>query len=72
MSSENKKGTEIKARIDFLNQKIEEILTPEFNVLNTKVVEYSKEIKELQNQCEHEYCDKGYCIYCYKGADSNE
>lgn len=58
-------GSQIKAKIDYNNQLIEELLSPNKFTLNNTVAKLLKENEELQKQCEHSYVD-GFCIYCYK------
>ena len=60
---------EIHERIKFLNKQIEKCLKPNEFTLNNLVVELSKEIDELQKQCEHEF-EEGYCIYCFKEGNN--
>lgn len=59
---------EIKEKIDYNNQLIEDILTPNFFTLNNTVAKLLKENEQLQKQCKHEFED-GYCIYCYSMED---
>lgn len=63
-------GKEIKAKIDYNNQLIEGMLSPNKFTLNNTVAELLRENEELQKQCQHEYLD-GYCIYCYKEEPKN-
>ena len=57
--------SEIKSRIDLLNNQLEQLLQPNKFTLNNLVVEITAEIDKLQSQCEHEYVNN-FCIYCYK------
>lgn len=63
------KEWEIKQKIDENNKLIESLLTPNKFTLNNLVKDLLKENEELQNQCKHDF-DNGYCVYCYKEADS--
>lgn len=58
-------GKNIKMQIDYNNQMIENLLSPNKFTLNNTVAQLLRENEELQKQCEHNYQD-GYCIYCYK------
>jgi len=58
-------GKDIKMKIDYNNQMIESLLSPNKFTLNNTVAQLLKENDELQKQCEHNFQD-GYCIYCYK------
>jgi hypothetical protein len=61
--------SEIKNRIDLLNDQLEQLLQPNKFTLNNLVVEVTAEIDKLQSQCEHEYVNN-FCIYCYKMRDN--
>ena len=63
-------GKDIKMQIDYNNQLIESLLSPNKFTLNNTVAQLLKENEELQKQCEHNYQD-GYCIYCYKEEPRN-
>ena len=63
-------GKDIKAQIDYNNQMIENLLSPNKFTLNNTVAQLLKENEELQKQCEHNFQD-GYCIYCYKEEPKN-
>jgi hypothetical protein len=57
---------EIKKRIDELSIEIEQLVDPTTFVLNPRINEIDKEIKELQAKCNHNFID-GICEYCYRG-----
>lgn len=61
--------SEIKNRIDLLNNQLEQLLQPNKFTLNNLIVEITTEIDKLQSQCEHEYVNN-FCIYCYKMRDN--
>ena len=61
---------EIKKRIDELSLEAEKLMDPTTFVLNPRIVEIDKEIKELQSKCQHNFVN-GACEFCYRG-DSNE
>lgn len=61
---------EIKMKIDALNQEIEQLMDPTTFVLNPRIGEIDKEIRELQAKCEHRFVN-GICEFCYRG-DCNE
>ena len=61
---------EIKKRIDELSLEVEQLMDPTTFVLNPRIGEIDKEIKELQAQCQHNFVD-GVCEFCYRG-DSDE
>ena len=63
-------GKDIKMQIDYNNQMIESLLSPNKFTLNNTVAQLLKENDELQKQCEHNFQD-GYCIYCYKEEPKN-
>ena len=63
-------SNEIKKRIDELSIEIEQLIDPTTFVLNPRIGEINKEIKELQAQCKHNFVN-GICKYCYRG-DCNE
>lgn len=63
-------GKDIKMQIDYNNQMIESLLSPNKFTLNNTVAKLLKENEELQNQCQHEFED-GYCKYCYKEESKN-
>lgn len=65
-------GPEIKARIEEINKKNKELLSPNFWVLNNTVQENLKEIAKLQSQCEHEDDGNGCCKWCYLVLDTEE
>ena len=56
----------IKERIDALNQEIEQLMDPATFVLNPRISEIDKEIRELQAKCEHNFVN-GICEFCYRG-----
>lgn len=60
-------GIERRLEIDRLNKQIEKVLTPNIFTVNNIVVQLTKEIDKLQNECAkegHHYVD-GCCEYCY-------
>ena len=61
---------DIKKRIDELSLEVEQLMDPTTFVLNPRIGEIDKEIKELQAQCQHSFVD-GVCKFCYRG-DSDE
>lgn len=61
---------EIKMKIDALNQEIEQLMDPTTFVLNPRIGEIDKEIRDLQAKCEHNFVN-GICEFCYRG-DCNE
>jgi hypothetical protein len=60
---------EIKKRIDELSLEAEKLMDPTTFVLNPRIGEIDKEIKELQAKCQHSFVN-GVCEFCYRG-DSN-
>ena len=54
---------EIRAKIDFNNDKMVAILAPNTFVLNNSIARLIEENKELQKLCTHEF-QNGTCIYC--------
>lgn len=56
---------EIKNRIDFNNNLIENMVSPNIFTLNNSVLELLRENEKLQDQCPHEFED-GFCKYCYR------
>ena len=60
---------EIKKKIDELSLEIEKLMDPTTFVLNPRIGEIDKEIRELQAKCQHNFVD-GICEFCYRG-DSN-
>lgn len=61
-------GNEIKQHIDFLNDQIRTMMFPSVFTLNNGIANIMQEIKELQEECPHEY-EEGCCKYCYKKED---
>lgn len=61
-------GEEIRKKILENNKIIEQSLSPTF-VLNRAVQKALEDNKRLQNMCNHEYDELGYCIYCDKEKD---
>ena len=55
---------EIRRQIDANNKRISEILSPSTFILNNAVASLIAENKRLQSQCEHEWNENGFCIYC--------
>lgn len=60
---------EIKEKIDFLYDEIDNNSTFGTFVLNRKIYSCLKEIEELQDMCTHEF-KNGVCIYCRKEVNS--
>ena len=56
---------QIKVLIEEKNKTIESLLEPGVFVLNHQIIELTKDIKNLQNQCLHSFVG-GYCEYCNK------
>lgn len=56
-------GREIRAQVDVLNMEMEKVLRPNQFILNNQMIVFSKQIADLQAQCEHSYRD-GICVYC--------
>lgn len=48
-------GPEIRSKIDHNNFQIQQLLTPDKSVLNTKIAELLMANKELQKNCKHEF-----------------
>ena len=65
-------GIEIRKQIDENNKRISEILSPCTFLLNNAVAELVIENKKLQNECEHEFDEDGFCIYCDKIKEGEE
>ena len=59
-------GNEIRKLIDENNKKIEQILKPNQFTLNNIVSDLIMQNRNLQKCCEHNFDDKGFCIYCDK------
>ena len=59
-------GLEIKEAIDNNNKLIEGMLVPNQFTLNNIIKDLLKENEELQNKCNHEFDEYGFCIYCYR------
>lgn len=62
-------GNEIREKITYNNQRIEEALNKCIFTLNKEVVALREENRRLQSQCDHEFNELGYCIYCDKEKD---
>lgn len=56
-------GQEIKQRILFNKDRINQIYNPGIFILQEEAAQLMAEIDELQAQCEHEF-ENGKCIYC--------
>lgn len=56
---------EIRNKILFNEQKIQELLDPSVFILQPKVQQLEAEIDELRAQCKHEFKD-GVCTICGK------
>ena len=57
------KGEEIREKILFNNQKIEEIFDPSIFILQEQVVKLQEENEKLRAECSHKF-ENGVCIYC--------
>ena len=55
---------EIRRQIDANNAAISQILRPCTFTLNNAVSDLLAENRKLQSQCEHEWDQDGFCIYC--------
>ena len=62
---------EIKAKIDALSLEAEKLVDPTTFVLNPKILELSKQIEALREQCQHHFVD-GVCEFCYQEGEDNE
>lgn len=58
-------GEEIKEKILFNNQKIEELLDPTVFILQPEIQKYLEENEQLRAKCPHLF-KNGECIYCGK------
>ena len=56
---------QIKAKVNYNNQKIQELLDPSIFILQPEVMAYMEDNTFLQSQCSHEYVD-GVCTICGK------
>lgn len=56
-------GNEVKARINLINDQMEEIITCNKFILNSGVVALTEQINRLQEVCPHEF-EHGHCIFC--------
>lgn len=56
---------EIKKKILFNNQRINELLDPSIFVLQPEVQELLEENELLQTQCTHQF-ENGVCVFCGK------
>ena len=56
---------EIKKKIDYNNNLIEDLMDPCTFTLNEAICKLMKENDDLRAQCAHEYNEEGICIYCY-------
>ena len=61
-------GNEIREKINENNKIIAEQTLATFT-LNQKAAEALRENKHLQDICDHEFDELGYCIYCDKMVD---
>lgn len=59
----NEKQLAIFTKRKTIEEKIRELFTPEFFVLNKEVNKLKKELMALQETCEHSYTN-GRCEYC--------
>jgi len=55
----------IAKRVAEINEQLEQLITPNYFTLNTKVSNLIHELDLLQAECKHEFKD-GICIYCGK------
>lgn len=62
-------GEEIREKVLFNNQRIQELLDPSVFILQPEVQELLEENEELQAQCPHIF-QGGKCIYCGKTESS--
>lgn len=62
-------GEEIREKVLFNNQRIQELLDPSVFILQPEVQELLEENEELQAQCPHIF-QEGKCIYCGKTESS--
>lgn len=62
-------GKEIRQKILFNKERINQIFNPGIFILQEEAAELMAEIDELQKQCNHEFED-GKCIYC--GVEENK
>ena len=62
-------GEEIREKVLFNNQKIQELLDPSIFILQPEVQKYLEENEELQSICPHIFRE-GKCIYCGKAESS--
>ena len=58
-------GEEIRAKVNFNNQKIQSLLDPSIFILQPEVQKYMEDNEYLKSICDHEY-ENGTCIYCGK------
>ena len=56
-------GLDIYAKVQKKEAEIESLFDPTSFVLNPRIIELECEIKELQEQCEHEFLH-GECKFC--------
>lgn len=58
---------EIRQRIDQLTDQMVDEFSGSVGtfVLNARMIEYQRQIENLQNQCHHKF-ENGICIYCDK------
>lgn len=59
-------GNEIREKIIQNNKRIEEVLNKCIFTLNREVLQLREENRRLQSQCDHEFNELGFCIYCDK------
>lgn len=55
---------EIRKKIDANNKMIEEAMTPNMFTLNNIVSTLLEDNRKLQDMCQHEVDENGYCIWC--------
>ena len=55
---------EIRAKIDALNDQLEQVVVPGTFTLNPEAVRITKEIATLQSQCQHHFVE-GQCEFCH-------
>lgn len=66
------RGIEIRKKIDENNKRISELLSPCTFILNNTVGELISENRKLQEKCNHEFDEDGFCVYCDKLKEGEE
>lgn len=59
------KPEEIRDKINYNNQKIQELLDPTVFILQPEVQKYIEENEQLRSECPHIF-ENGVCIFCGK------